>query len=217
MKKLITLLLVLTMVLSMTACAGNNDVGNNGNNGTNGGNENNKEEVKVDEVGSSLEVLEKIWEKYPEDMRFPVNGGNTEYHMEQMDKDPNYVPANAPLRYDMAYAENLPYVLYVPAESLGNFDEAATMNNAMMPNNFTAGVLHIAEGTDVDAVAAQVQASLASTMWVCGTPDQMLVAVVGGEYLLVAFGINDFMDPFVSAMKEVYPNTNVVYNDSIIV
>ncbi len=212
MKKLITLLLVLAMALSMAACAGNTDAGNND---TNGGDEN-KEEVKVDQVGSSLEVLEKIWEKQPEDMRFPVSGGNIEYHMEQMDKDPNYVMPNAPGNYDMTYAENLSFILYVPADLLGNFDEAATMTNAMMANNFTAGVLHMTEGTDVDAVANQVKDALASTNWVCGTPEQMLVAVVGGEYLLIAFGIGDFMNPFMQNLNTVYPNTKTVYSGSII-
>ena len=210
MKKLITLLLVLTMVLSMAACTGNNTDINEKE--TTDNNENNA----VVSDTSALEILSNIWALYPEDEQFYVSGGNMEYHIEQMEKDENYMPPNAPGVYDMAYAENLPYVLYIPESELANVDSAATMVHGMLANNFTSGVVHVKAGTDVNAMANAIKANLAQTQWICGTPDQMLIAVVAGEYVLIAFGINDAMNPFVTRFGEAYPADQVIYSGSII-
>ena len=213
MKKLITLLLVLTMVLSMAACASNETDNNETENTTAAPTENN--DVTVSDT-SAVEILTKVWDLYPEDEKFFVSGGNMEYHMEQMEKDENYMPPNAPGVYDLAYAENLPYVLYIPEAELTNIDEAATMVHGMLANNFTSGVVHVKAGTDVTAMANAIKDNLAQTQWICGTPDQMLVAVVGGEYVLLAFGINDAMNPFVTRFGEAYPDAEVIYSGSII-
>lgn len=210
MKKLITLLLVLTMVLSMAACTGNNTDINEKE--TTDNNENNA----VVSDTSALEILSNIWALYPEDEQFYVSGGNMEYHIEQMEKDENYMPPNAPGVYDMAYAENLPYVLYIPESELANVDSAATMVHGMLANNFTSGVVHVKAGTDVNAMANAIKANLAQIQWICGTPDQMLIAVVAGEYVLIAFGINDAMNPFVTRFGEAYPADQVIYSGSII-
>lgn len=210
MKKLITLLLVLTMVLSMAACASETpDTDTNENNTT-------ENTEPVDHAAAAVEILSNVWTLYPEEEQFPVSGGNMEYHMEQMEKDENYMPPNAPGVYDMAYAENLPYLLYIPEAEIANVDGAATMTHAMLANNFSSGVVHVKEGTDVNAMATAIKDNLAQTQWICGTPDQMLVAVVSGEYVLIAFGINDAMNPFVTRVGEAYPDANVIYSGSII-
>ena len=210
MKKLITLLLVLTMVLSMAACAGKTPDTDSGEKETTETTENAAPQT------SAVEILSNIWALYPAEEQFPVSGGNMEYHFEQMEKDENYMPPNAPGVYDMAYAENLPYLLYIPEAEMANVDEAATMIHAMLANNFSSGVVHVKAGTDVNAMATAIKDNLAQTQWICGTPDQMLVAVVAGEYVLIAFGINDAMNPFVTRVGEAYPDANVIYSGSII-
>lgn len=210
MKKLITLLLVLTMVLSMAACAGKTPDTDSGEKETTETTENTAPQT------SAVEILSNIWALYPAEEQFPVSGGNMEYHFEQMEKDENYMPPNAPGVYDMAYAENLPYLLYIPEAEMANVDEAATMIHAMLANNFSSGVVHVKAGTDVNAMATAIKDNLAQTQWICGTPDQMLVAVVAGEYVLIAFGINDAMNPFVTCVGEAYPDANVIYSGSII-
>ena len=44
----------------------------------------------------------------------------------------------------------------------------------------------------------------------------MLVAVVGGEYVVMAFGINDAMNPFIAKMAEAYPDAVIVANEAIV-
>ena len=189
MKKLISLALVLAMALSVLAGCGDQ---------TNGGNE-------TAAPASALEVLENVWAAYGEDEKFSVIGGNMENPVD-----------GAPGNYDMAYAENLSYNLVVPAEELGNVTEAATMIHMMNANTFTAGVVKLADGVDVAAFASTMHDALVNNMWMCGMPEYMVIADMGGSYVLVAFGVNDAMTPFQAHLTEAYPAVNVLYGESMI-
>ena len=49
----------------------------------------------------------------------------------------------------------------------------------------------------------------------CGMPETMLVSVIGGEYVLMAFGINDAMTPFEAKLAEAYPAAETVANEPV--
>ena len=193
MKKLIALLLAMVMMLSLAACQSSDNVG-----------EDETEEQVEKTVNSSLEVLEKIWEAYGEDEMFPVIGGNMESPVD-----------GAPGNYDMAYAENLTYNLLVPADQLANVDEAATMIHMMNANTFTAGVVHLTEGTDAADFAAIMKDAVQNNQWICGMPESMLIVVFDGEYVLVAFGVNDAMDPFQAHLEELYPEAEILCDEAV--
>ena len=198
MKKLISMLLVLAMALSLAACGAKSEPA--------------AETVTIE---SALSVLENTWAKFPEDEQFFVYGGDMETHGQKMEADENYIMPNAPGAYDMAYGENLPYILLIPAEQLENVDEAATMIHGMLANNFTSGVVHLAEGTDVAAFTAAVHESIKNNPWMCGFPDKELIADLGGNYVLIAFGVNDAINPFQNHFAEAYPSAKIVYNDNL--
>ena len=191
MKKLFALLLAVVMVLSLAACT-NTDVQNDENN------------ENVDVPASALEVLENIWADYSDDEKFPVIGGNMESPVD-----------GAPGNYDMAYAENLTYNLLVPAESLASVDEAATMIHAMNANTFTCGVVHLTEGTDAAAFAQVMRDAIQGNMWMCGFPETLTVAVIEGEYVLIAFGVNDAMNPFMTHFGEAYAEAEILFNEAV--
>lgn len=192
MKKLISLALVLAMALSVLAgCGATPD---------NGGASN-----ETAAPASALEVLENIWNKYGEDEMFPVIGGNMESPVD-----------GAPGNYDMAYAENLPYNLIIPEAELGNVTEAASMIHMMNANTFTAGVIKLADGVDVAAFAATMHDALVNNHWMCGMPEYMVIADMGGNYLLVAFGVNDAMTPFQAHMAEAYADVTPLYSESMV-
>ena len=192
MKKLISLALVLAMALSVLAgCGATPD---------NGGASN-----ETAAPASALEVLENIWNKYGEDEMFPVIGGNMESPVD-----------GAPGNYDMAYAENLPYNLIIPEAELGNVTEAASMIHMMNANTFTAGVVKLADGVDVAAFAATMHDALVNNHWMCGMPEYMVIADMGGNYLLVAFGVNDAMTPFQAHMAEAYADVTPLYSESMV-
>ena len=155
-------------------------------------------------AAGAVGVLENIWNLYAEDEQFFVIGGNMESPVD-----------GAPGNYDMAYAENLTYNLLVPAEQLANIDEAATMIHAMNANTFTSGVVHLVEGTDAEAFANTMRDAIQGNMWMCGFPETLTVAVLEGGYVLIAFGVNDAMNPFMAHFNEAYGNPTMLINEAI--
>ena len=186
MKKLITLCLALIMVLSMAACGSKNTE-------TPTEPENNPVEVPA----SALEILETVWALYGDDEKFPVMGG-----------DANNMVDGAPGAFGLEDADMATYQLLVPAEQLVNIDEAASLFHGMMLNNFTCGVFHVT-GNAQDFAKAMVDA-VKNNQWMCGMPETMQVSVIGGEYVLMAFGINDAMTPFEAKLAEAYPAAETV-------
>ena len=191
MKKLLAFALVLVMGLTvLVGCTGNNQQ---------------PTEPEVAGPATALEVLENVWNLYGEDDKFAVIGGNMENPVD-----------GAPGAYDMAYAENLTFNLVIPAEELGNVTEAATMIHMMNANTFTAGVIKLADGVDVAAFAATMHDALVNNQWMCGMPEYMVIADMGGNYLLVAFGVNDAMTPFQAHLTEAYAGVTPLYSESMV-
>ena len=193
MKKIISLVLAAVMVLSMAAC-----------NGANNETPDETQAPAANVPGSALEILENIWNAYGEDEKFAVIGGNMEAPVD-----------GAPGNYDMAYAENLTWNLLVPADQLANVDQAATMIHMMNANSFTSGVVQMAAGADAAAFAAAMREAVQSNRWMCGFPETLVIAVIGGEYVLVAFGVNDAMNPFQTHLAEAYADAEVLYNEPV--
>lgn len=152
----------------------------------------------------SLTVLENIWNLYGEDEKFAVIGGNIESPVD-----------GAPGNYDMAYAENLTWNLLVPEDQLANIDEAATMIHMMNANTFTCGVVHLVEGADAAAFAQVMRDAIQGNQWMCGFPETLTVAVVDGSYVLIAFGVNDAMNPFMTHFGEAYAEAEVLFNEAV--
>ena len=196
MKKLIALLMALTMVAMMAACS----TGNNETPATDATEA--TEAVNVPTVGSALEVLETIWNAYGEDEKFAIIGGNIEDAVD-----------GAPGNYNMEYKENLPYNLLVPEAELANIDEAGFMQHGMNANNFTAGVVHVTG--DVTAFAAAMQSAIQNNQWMCGFPETLVIAAINDSYVLVSFGVNDAMNLFIPALSAAYADANILYNEAI--
>lgn len=185
MKKIIAMLLVLIMAMGLVAC------GNNGSDATTEG---------VKGPASALELLETVWKSYTEGEKFPVMGG-----------DANNMVDGAPGKYDLT-DEGLSSVLLIPAEQVANVNDAASMVNAMMLNNFTCGAFRVTG--DTKAFADAMNTAITTNRWMCGMPEKMLIAVVG-EYVVSAFGLESFMTTFESKLTAAYPNAKFVYNTAI--
>lgn len=218
MKKILSLTLVLAMALTLFAGCGGTEVNNQTSATAQAPTETATEattEAAAVAPGSALEILENTWNVFGEEEKFPAFGGAMDAHNAKAEEDENYQIPEGPGDYDMAYAESLPYTLQIPQELMENVDEAATLVHMMLANNFTAGVLHLTEGTDAESFATSVHEGLMSHRWMCGFPEKELVAVVGGEYVVVAFGLADAMDSFRNHLAEAYPDVQVAYNENI--
>ena len=190
MKKILAIVLTLVMVMGLTACKPNADADTTAGDTT-------------PIVDGALQMLEGIWAGYAEEDKFPVIGGNIESPVD-----------NAPGNYDLQYAENLSTVLLIPAADLESVDDAATMVHMMNANTFTGGVVHLVDGADANGFAANVRSAIQNNQWMCGFPDKLVIAV-SGQYVLIAYGVNDAMNPFQTNMGAAYPDLQIVYDEVI--
>ena len=159
-------------------------------------------EAPVEVPGSALEILETLWALYGEEEKFPVMGG-----------DMNNLVDGAPGKYDVADAEGLGYYFYLNADQIGQVDDAASILHAMMLNNFTCGVFHVTG--DASSFADVMHEAVKNNQWMCGFPDKMLISIIGGEYVLVAYGINDAMGPFQEKLLTAYPDAQIAYDEAV--
>ena len=148
-------------------------------------------------VGSALEILETVWGQFGEDEKFFTMGGDYD---NMVDNAPGAV----------TNADFINGVLLVPAET--EIIEAASLVHAMNLNSFTCGAFKVA---DAAAFAETMHEAIASAQWMCGFPDKMIIATIGGEYVVAAFGVNDAMNPFEEKFAAAYPAAEIVYNEAI--
>ena len=193
MKKIIALLLVAVMALGLVACGTTNNT-DEGNKETTG--------AKVEAPASALEVLENIWALYGEDEKFFAMGGfklDTEGIPVTVEGAPGVVEDN----------DYLNYTLLVPAEQ--TVTEAASLMHAMNANTFTCGAYKVA---DVQAFASAMQTAIQGNQWMCGFPERLLIANVGG-IVVVAFGKGEVMTPFQNHLTKAYAGAEVLVNEAI--
>ena len=198
MKKMITLILALAMVMAMAACGQKAPV------------ETNAPETQAPETtapavevpGSALEILENVWGLFGDDEKFPVMGGDYEAMV-----------SDAPGAVNVATPDFLVGTLLVPETETANVTEAAALVHAMMLNNFTCGVFRVSG--DAAAFADAMYGKISTNPWMCGMPEKMVIAVVGGEYVLAMFGVNDAVNPFEAKLAEAYADADVKYSEAI--
>ena len=187
MKKILALVLALTMVAAMAACTpANND------------------NETVAGPASALELLNTVWAKYPEANKFPVMGGDAE--------NPNW---EGPGSVTLPGAEgNALWNLNISEERLPSIAEAATMIHAMNTNTFAGCALKLVEGADEAAVAKGILDDIQNTRWMCGFPERVVVVSTNG-CLVVAFGLEMNITNLLTAIQAVDANANVLHNEVI--
>lgn len=190
MKKVLSVLMVLSMLVALTACGGKAVEETTGAPG---------QEMPA----SALEVLETVWNDYAQDEKFAVIGGSMTAPVD-----------GAPGNYDIT-DENITYNLLIPADQLANVTEAASMIHMMNANTFTCGVFKLAEGVTAADFGEAMRQSIQNNQWVCGFPDSVLIAGFGDTYVLAAFGVSDAMGPFETHLNAVYPGFEILANEAI--
>ncbi len=198
MKKILSVMLVLTMLLSFAACApaANNDDNNATNNtadttGTDTGND-------VVVPGTALELLETVWAAVPEDNKFSAMGGDYEAMV-------NGAPGAVK---DAGFMTG---TLHVPEDATANVSETAALVHGMMLNNFTCGAYKVADSA---AFAKTMYDAISNVAWMCGMPEKLVIATLG-DYVVVFFGLNDAVNPFETALTTAYPGAVVVNSEAI--
>ena len=199
MKKRIVLLICGMMILSMFGCAKkeNGEQIENSNGDV-------TETVTVD-VADATELLTNVWGTYTEAELFPIGGGDYEN-----------VVMDAPGKYDISKAEEMDSVLGLPQSSAAMIDDAASIMHMMNANTFTCGAYHLTDASNKQAFADALKENIMNRQWMCGFPDTLLVASVGDEYIVSAFGNAEIMETFKTKLTAQYDVAEVMYEESLV-
>ena len=211
MKKIIAMLLALTVMLSLAAC-GNNNAQDTTPATTTAPVETTEAPVETTEelvedtipapaTNGATDLINAIWTAVPDDNKFFAMGG-----------DFNNIADNAAGVYGLEDQEAITATLLIPAEQIANVEEAASLMHAMLANNFTCGAFHVTG--DKAAFVEAMHNAVQNNQWMCGMPEKMIIAEIG-EYVLVCFGINDAITPFETALNSVYADATIKYNEAI--
>ena len=192
MKKIVALVLALVMTAAMAACtpaANNNET-------TTAPVETTTEPAAA--IASALEILETVWAQFGEDEKFFVMGGDFDA---MVDGAPGKV----------TNTDFMSSNLIVPAEQVANITDAAALTHGMNANTFTGAAYAVA---DSQAFAAAMQTAIQGNQWMCGFPEKLVIAEVGG-YVVVLFGHGDAVNPFQTKLTAAYPTTNILVDEAI--
>lgn len=146
-----------------------------------------------------LDLLEKIWDSYSEDEKFPAAGGD--FSEENMSMD-------GPGKYDISDAEALDTSFGLPAESAEKVEDAASLMHMMNANTFTCSDFRIKENVNATELAGKIFDNLNDRQWVCGMPDKVIVMIVGRDVITV-FGEADLVETFTDKVSKEFPQSRI--------
>ena len=122
------------------------------------------------------------------------------------------------LVFFMTYKIGNPVFLLLPetatAEQVAQVGEAATMLHMMNANTFTCGALRLTEGTDVAAYVEGIRESVQNAQWMCGFPETLLIANVGGV-VVMAYGAADLIPVFEGHLTTAFAQAEILVNEAI--
>ena len=197
MKKIVTLLLAVAMLLTLVACGnGSKDTTANG------------EETTASQAVESkdpLTVLQTVWASYGDDEKFAVAGGDMSEENSKMDE---------PGVFSLENKEELDATLGLSAEAAEKVDSAASLVHMMNANTFTCGAFKVKNAEDVASLAEQLKDNILKRQWMCGFPDKLVVASVD-DVVLAFFGKNDNIDTFKAKLTEAYASAEVISESPI--
>lgn len=198
MKKVLAIVLALTMVLALASCGGNTTTTSSVDTPVS------SEETTTPVEGGdeALAVLNGIYAQYPEDYKVFCGGDEANMNWE------------GPGKYGISDAEVLTAMFQIPAESISKVKGAASLMSMMMQNQFTAAAFELANPADKEALATELTTALKNAQWMCGFPEKIIVASVG-DVVVSVYGFNDMIVVFEDALKAAYPDAVVYTNEAL--
>ena len=151
----------------------------------------------------SLELLTKVWDSYTDDEKFSAVGGDYDHSVD-----------GAPGTFDISQADNVEYMLTLPQDKVSLIDGAASLMHMMNANTFTCGAFHPAKAEDADTLAQTLRDSIQGKQWMCGFPDKLVVAKVGG-YVVSFYGDQDLVNTFRDKLSAAWEGTEIVFDEAI--
>ena len=155
-------------------------------------------------VTDATDLLTQVWNSYDDADKFAIGGG-----------DYNNMVMDAPGKFDVSMVEDLDAMLGLPQGSASMIDDAASVMHMMNANTFTAGAYHVTDTANQQTVVDSLKENIMNRQWMCGFPDTLIVANVGGEYVVSAFGNAEIIENFKNKLTETFSLTDIVYEESL--
>lgn len=173
MKKIFAVLLALTLVLSFASCGGNN---------TETSSVENTSSTETVTGKTSLDVLNDLWNAYPDEDKFFV----AEEGMEP------FCPFVEPMAFEYEAAEEIDNFLAFPTAHADKIKNVSYFMHMMNANSLTVAAVQL-EGVDAKVVADAIKENIMGRQWICGFPERLYVVSVG-DVIVYAFGIAGYSD-----------------------
>ena len=155
-------------------------------------------------VTDATDLLTQVWNSYDDADKFAIGGG-----------DYNNMVMDAPGKFDVSMVEDLDAMLGLPQSCASMIDDAASVMHMMNANTFTAGAYHVTDTANQQTVVDSLKENIMNRQWMCGFPDTLIVANVGGEYVVSAFGNAEIIENFKNKLTETFSLTDIVYEESL--
>ncbi len=152
----------------------------------------------------ATDLLTQVWNSYDDADKFAIGGG-----------DYGNIVMDAPGKFDVSMVEDLDAMLGLPQSSASMIDDAASILHMMNANTFTAGAYHVADTANQQTVVDSLKENIMNRQWMCGFPDTLIVAKVGSEYVVSAFGNAEIIENFKNKLSETFSLTDIVYEESL--
>ena len=124
------------------------------------------------------------------------------------------MPVSGPGALCLEEVDNLTYYTLFPAESVSKISSAACFFNMMNMNNGTVAAFEVKDAADVAALADTMKEKITTNMWICGFPERYLIVNVNGT-LISAFGNADTINSLKDGVLATYADAVVLHDAAL--
>lgn len=230
MKKIITALLLVGIVLSVASCGRNKNKDSSTSSSssqtaqgtTNSGNGGMAESMGAKSFlhsvyGAFLTNMVPVYEAGSADevkgyFAGPETETVTEKDEETGEEFSYEVPKNEPGAVDPSDGENLESQTLFPASSADKLSGAAVFFNLMNQNNGTFAAFEVRNESDIQSLADMMKNKVKNNQWICGFPERYLIMRVG-NIMVFSYGLDASLNAFKAAVTTEHADAAVLYDE----
>ena len=201
-KKLIGMILMLTVACSMVACTKKT--------GESAEQQTETQEVIID---SCVSLMENVWANYDEEQKFSTMGGDYETMVEGA---PGAIVVTDDPETEEDETAAVKQLLLVPASQVEKLSSGASMSHMMNANTFSAGAFELKNAEDMESFADAYMDNILGNQWLCGFPDKAVIVKITDTYCIAMFGKDEFIKSYQNAIMLVYPGAKVIREEAIV-